>query len=606
MKRGGRGTIVAFLIASLVGAAATRQWGLIQRQRGPGTGLRADRATLIGAGSRDDLESMDTYALALLLGGLRGPLVMFLWYSSENQKDEHNLADFDTKVEWIRLLQPEFDTVHLFEIWNKAYNISVQMSSLPNKYSTILDALDYAHSVDAQKPDDINIISAIGGLYSDKLGTSNESGYYISRVCAETQPIPELTRVTVPTIHLPQLMSAAHRDGMDLPWIDIRNDLRTRASEVVMKRAVADKIKDSPLAAQLSLKFEQIPRAVIAGDQAPGVRRTRLDPMLDANGDILPEYLQPTHPRPPNVNPDDWYDGSELQFLKQYEPFPYGMSPEALGYNYHRRAQLLMNLDGQHHIQTSDMVIDSRPALTLKFWGDYEGTDARRAELRLFGLDDRGAKLLIQLRAPDADPSQHLSALTAPIVDPAAADRALFEYNRAVLLYHNARIALINHTHRFPDTLGRYNSHIDDTYAFEQLYGGDRDFLHGVLHPDTRQADWDKATAEYRLAIQDFDIIILRYYSMDEVDATVFPINPKTHYTYTHDEIADMPVDQRTPVLQKLLDAEKIYLSIPGNYDGNADSRNENLTYIARCGARLIAMGHPTPFPQRPPGFPND
>ncbi|HTW95772.1 MAG TPA: hypothetical protein VMD30_13300, partial [Tepidisphaeraceae bacterium] len=75
MTRGGRGTIVAFVIASLVGAGAARQWGIVQRQRGPGSGLRGDQSTLVGGGSRDGLESMDTYALALLLGGLRGPLV---------------------------------------------------------------------------------------------------------------------------------------------------------------------------------------------------------------------------------------------------------------------------------------------------------------------------------------------------------------------------------------------------------------------------------------------------------------------------------------------------------------------------------------------------
>ena len=45
-------------------------------------------------------------------------------------KNERDLEGFDTKLEWIRLLQPEFDPVHLFQIWNKAYNISVQMASM--------------------------------------------------------------------------------------------------------------------------------------------------------------------------------------------------------------------------------------------------------------------------------------------------------------------------------------------------------------------------------------------------------------------------------------------------------------------------------------------
>ena len=60
------------------------------------------------------LAAMNSYALALLLGGLRGPLVMWLWTKSESQKSENDLEDVDSMMEWIRLLQPEFDTVHIF------------------------------------------------------------------------------------------------------------------------------------------------------------------------------------------------------------------------------------------------------------------------------------------------------------------------------------------------------------------------------------------------------------------------------------------------------------------------------------------------------------
>ena len=63
---------------------------------------------------------------------LRGPLVMILWPSAEEQKTEKDLEDFDTKIELIRLLQAEFDTVHLFQIWSKAYNVSAQLASYSN------------------------------------------------------------------------------------------------------------------------------------------------------------------------------------------------------------------------------------------------------------------------------------------------------------------------------------------------------------------------------------------------------------------------------------------------------------------------------------------
>ena len=80
-------------------------------------------------GSEANFSNLNSFSLALLLGGLRGPLVMMLWTSSESQKQEKDLQDFDSKIELIRLLQPEFDSVHIFQMWNKAYNISVQMAN---------------------------------------------------------------------------------------------------------------------------------------------------------------------------------------------------------------------------------------------------------------------------------------------------------------------------------------------------------------------------------------------------------------------------------------------------------------------------------------------
>src|SRR4051812_326784 len=70
-------------------------------------------AMVLNTGSEAKLSNLNSFSLALLLGGLRGPLVMMLWTSSETQKQERDLEDFDSKIELIRLLQPEFDSVHI-------------------------------------------------------------------------------------------------------------------------------------------------------------------------------------------------------------------------------------------------------------------------------------------------------------------------------------------------------------------------------------------------------------------------------------------------------------------------------------------------------------
>ena len=106
--------IVIGLGLALVAAGAARLLASGQRQ------AMAPRALATTGSSTATLGQLNSFALGLLLGGLRGPLVMALWSSSESQKTQQDLEDFDTRVELIRLLQPQFDSVHLYQIWNKA------------------------------------------------------------------------------------------------------------------------------------------------------------------------------------------------------------------------------------------------------------------------------------------------------------------------------------------------------------------------------------------------------------------------------------------------------------------------------------------------------
>src|SRR3954471_1627932 len=172
-RGGGRAAIGVVLIAALICSAILQQVAFSYRN------AAVNRNRPEGAPAPSRVANLDSFSLALLLDGLRGPLVMFLWTNSESQKSDKDLESFDTQVELIRLLQPEFDTVHLFQIWNKAYNVSVQLASLSNRFSTILDALDYAAEVDKSRPDNINIMNAIANVYSNKLGTpQSEKAFY--------------------------------------------------------------------------------------------------------------------------------------------------------------------------------------------------------------------------------------------------------------------------------------------------------------------------------------------------------------------------------------------------------------------------------------------
>jgi hypothetical protein len=585
--------IVVMMICSLVLAGFARHWSDDVRI------AAAENPLLPTSSSRDNAESgtanlsgMDSYALGLLLGGLRGPLVMFLWSTSESQKSAHDLEDFDTKVEWIRLLQPEFDTVHLFEIWNKAYNISVQMTNLPNKYSAILGALDYADSVDRQRPDDINIVFDVGRVYGDKLGISHEAFYYIRRMREETQAPRPRVRVTLPDSLLPKFLAAARAAGLDQPSSAVESDDETQTAFLTLDAAVAQPLRKTFAGPLVS--FHDLAIAAPTGEGAIG--RDRMDPMLDADGNILPGLLEPVHPRPADLPPGAlWYTGAKLDFLKPYEPFPYGLSPQAVSYAYYKRSQMLQTVAYQETLQTSNFVVDSRPGLMLKFWGQEEAEEARRAELRLFGLDDTADRADLESLAPGTDLLHPLSSAAGlpPVFDyrpdPAAGTRALESYALAARLYGDSREELSAHLRRFPRNRDTFSSHVDEDIAFARLYQADHDFLAGVLDPALRSADWASAAENYHQARWAFELVILHYWVEDDLAAIAYPKDPSTGLPYTRQTIDQVPNNQLDQVLATVLTDGQTYFQ--SHFDDLKSDRDENLTYLRRTAARLRLIG---------------
>jgi hypothetical protein len=441
----GRVGTIALMVVSLIVAGITRQIAVgFQESHSP-----TARHTTASSGS---LAGMDSYALALLLGGLRGPLVMILWSSSESQKIDRDLEGIDTKIEWIRRLQPEFDPVHIFQIWNKAYNLSVQMVGLSNKYTTILDAVDYGRNVDAERPDNLNIIKEIGRIYSEKLGSAiPERTYFRERVRRETR-------------HREQRAGAAQRNQ-------------------------------------------------------PGFQRLAHEPMLDARGNILPQFLQVKFPINPAAPAIEQYDGSDLQFLKRYEPFPYGISPLALGYNYHKRGQVLLATRKQLWTHLTDSVIDSQPAIVLKLWAEEELERGRRLEAKAFGAKLPPERIDQELATADI-------TLDTPVADEAVLGELLHCYSRCADVSRDAAVEYERHLSK-PEFITKrtmYASHIDTVLTYGSMAAGDRDFLLArQASGDERTKLLDSASRHYHDAIRHSGLTALRYFTSDELAEAVMP-----------------------------------------------------------------------------------
>jgi hypothetical protein len=565
--RSGSLPLVLLLAGSLVGASLWR--GYTVKTFGP------QRAS--STGNSASVSQFNSYTLGLLLGGLRGPLVMTLWSSSETQKGERNLDDINTKIELIGLLQPEFDAVHLFQIWNKAYNLSVQMSNLPTKYATILDALDYADNRrrDTVTPN-LNLESSVASIYFDKLGGSNEKAYYRARVREESRAPVGQTKFVFPESRREEFIRAALAAGADARRYSIRPEsgqsgkLSARLSDEYATR-VASSFSGPDVE---TTRFA--PR-----DPARAARtalRGALDPILDADGRILGSLAR--HDLTVAIDDAQWHpEYGELQYLVRFEPFRYGVSPFALGYNYYKRSLALQESRGQKHAQLSDRVISSRPGLALKSWAEEEIELARQAEMAQFGLrplSEEESALPMELPATlipvDRIPS-------TPLLE-----EAIYSYQRAADLGALSLTEFRSHAQRYPDDQGNYRSQIADILAKAALARGDGLFLQAITaDSDAKRADFAReAAAAYRDAVNLFERNILSYFVPDEIIPTVFPKGyGKIDAINSFENPAAFPLDQVGPTLNRALSAMTA-MNVP-----LSSEIAEYQTYATRAQARL-------------------
>lgn len=479
------------------------------------------------------LSGVDTFTLGLVLGGLRGPLTMMLWTSTENQKIDKNLEDIDTKLELIRMLQPEFDSVLIFQTWNKAYNLSVQMASPANKYATILDAIDYGRRSDQERPDNVNVLWAIGSLYGQKLGNSAEKRYYSARLRQQT---------------LARSASSQKRPGQ-------------------------------------------------------GESRMEQQPLLDENGHILPQFLRPRAMIGDAVDGTERYDGSELQYLRPYNTpeaggFPHGIPPQAIGYNYYMRVSMLARTTSQRHLQMSDSVVDSQPALWLKAWADEEWERGRKQEILSFGKqvpEDRQAMENVVAVAPLKGKFVDNTDKTKKTVED-----AIFGYGRAAGLARDAireyrrHMANIN----YAATSETYRSHIDTMTMTDAICSADHDYLEllsasagfETLTPQRRKELAESARKQYLLSIDHNYVLILKYNVDDEVAAAIYPDITQKRLGQKFDRPRIDKVGD-TKIYPELHQAVRDYLKKNNKRDSNAEDVAEYESYIKRAQQRLVELG---------------
>lgn len=541
-----------------------------------------DRRTELVAntGGEANVSNLNSASLALLLGGLRGPLVMMLWTSSETQKQEKDLEDFDSKIELIRLLQPEFDSVHIFQMWNKAYNISVQMANKANKYATILDALEYGYKVDQQHPHDINIIGQMGQLFFDKLGGSQEQQYYGDRVRRETFPD---VRVTLPADRLGALEAALTKAGVDE---DRRPTLVAQAQRnngsFVVDKLTADGIVHALAGAGVTEEAVHTPAFNENG------RRVRLDPILSLDGRLLDSAAGA-----PGADVDN-IDVPVLSWLRQFEPFPYGVSPQGIGIAYYKREQVLKDKLHQKHLQLSDLVVDNRPAVNSKNWAEGEWGAGRRAEMKGCGKPIPPSPNWGEEREKTELPTAAVAPTAESVVDAAALQEAIHHYELVGRISAVCEKEFERHTRNYPSARQQFRNVSQQLKGMTALCAADADYLKAMLLPannDKARADLLASAAKlYRSAMLQYEAETLEHDMPEERLMQVVRVPPGTTLEDLIDKILENAV--ATPP-DKLTDLDQIvtimgtYTNAHPNEDVHQSERLEAHRYISRCFQRL-------------------
>lgn len=299
-------------------------------------------------------------------------------------------------------------------------------------------------------------------------------------------------------------------------------------------------------------------------------------PSLDDSNHILPQLLQSSRAAPAGFK-GQWNNGSRLQYLAPYQPFPYGISAVARAYNAAKLSQVALTSEGQKPLQLSAMVIDSQPALQLRAWGEAEGVRARSEEAKAFNLQVSASETPENEKALDSIGPSKMPT------DQRAFAAAHYSYQMCARLAADARKEYDRHLgqREYLNRYQTYASHLDDVEEDRLMALADDAYLMArKLDGAEREQAMQSAKAAYEKASVESKRIILKYYAEEPAIRKFYPRG------LSKETVAAMDDVQITRLYDAVADATSQI--DPGKYV-HADDRPAYVRNISR-GDRRIAL----------------
>ncbi|HUX00183.1 MAG: hypothetical protein WBD63_09325 [Phycisphaerae bacterium] len=166
----------------LLGRRESPAWRLVQASQFGLASAAGNSVRMVPGGPRLELGDLASQATILVLGGFRGPYAVWLWMQAEEEKHQNAHFDLIDRYTRIAALQSEYPQMWAYHGWNLAWNISAQWHSLDRKYQWIRRATEFLQEGNRKNPHNAEIMAALGRIYGEKLGRSQEAEYYRARV----------------------------------------------------------------------------------------------------------------------------------------------------------------------------------------------------------------------------------------------------------------------------------------------------------------------------------------------------------------------------------------------------------------------------------------
>ena len=128
------------------------------------------------------LGDLPAQTVMTILGGFRGPYVVRLWISVQDAKQRRDTFELLDLYKKILLFQGDYPGVWSFVPWDMVWNVPVQWGSLERKYQWMRTAIVFVNEGYRRHPQSAEIMEAMGRIYSEKLGRSQEADYYRKRI----------------------------------------------------------------------------------------------------------------------------------------------------------------------------------------------------------------------------------------------------------------------------------------------------------------------------------------------------------------------------------------------------------------------------------------